>query len=287
MKEKKAPLLGAHMSIAGGVDKAILLGQSIGCEVVQIFTKSSRQWSAKPYTEEEITLFKKNRQESSIMVVAHDSYLLNLGSPNDAIRKKSVDAMRDEIERCETLEIPYLVAHPGSHTGAGEVEGIKMIAKSIDEIHQTLKGFKNRITLEITAGQGTNLGYTFDQIKSIIDSIKEPERIRICFDTQHAFASGYDIRTQEGYDRIFKELDKKIGIQNLAVFHLNDSKKECGSRVDRHEHIGEGFLGKEPFRFLVNDHRFFGKPMCLETPKEADLKEDIENLKVLRSLINH
>ncbi|MBI2118238.1 MAG: deoxyribonuclease IV [Elusimicrobia bacterium] len=279
------PLLGAHMSIAGGVDKAILAGDSIHCEAIQIFTKSSRQWKASPYSKEEISNFKSYKSKSSIkIVIAHDSYLLNLGSPNDFLRSRSVQAMIDEMERCETLEIPYLIAHPGSHTGAGEKEGIKLIAKSLNEVLDAAKGFNAQITLEITAGQGTNLGYSFDQIGAIIQETKLSDRIQVCFDTEHAFAAGYDIRTPDGYERTFKEFDEKIGLKKLAAFHLNDSKKELGSKVDRHEHIGKGFLGKEPFNLLLNDPRFSGKPMCLETPKGPDLKEDVENLKILKDL---
>lgn len=272
------------MSIAGGVDQAILRGASIGCEAIQIFTKSSRQWFASPYTKNEIENFKRFKKEKGIqIVIAHDSYLLNLGSPNEPLRKKSVQAMRDELERCETLEIPYLIAHPGSHTGAGEEKGIFLIAKSLSEIHKSCKGFKVQIALEITAGQGTNLGYRFEQLKKMMEQTNEPERLKVCFDTEHAFAAGYEIRTKEGLERTFFEFDQTIGLKNLVAFHLNDSKKELGSRLDRHEHIGKGMLGAEVFKFLMQDARFFGLPMCLETPKGPDLKEDVENLTLLRS----
>lgn len=282
------PLLGAHMSIAGGVDKAILAGDSIGCEAIQIFTKSSRQWKANPYSKEEISNFKSYKRKSSIkIVIAHDSYLLNLGSPNNFLRSRSVQGMIDEMERCETLEIPYLIAHPGSHTGAGEKEGIQLIAKSLNEVHLGCQGFNAQIALEITAGQGTNLGYSFDQIGAIINETKLSDKIQVCFDTEHAFAAGYDIRAIDGYERTFKEFQEKIGLSKLAAFHLNDSKKELGSKVDRHEHIGKGFLGKEPFKFLLNDKRFWGIPMCLETPKGPELKEDIENLKTLKELFSN
>jgi deoxyribonuclease-4 len=189
------------------------------------------------------------------------------------------------MERCEVLSIPFLIAHPGAHTGAGEQQGIDNIAHSLDEIHKACPGYRVQVTLEITAGQGTTLGFRFDQIRSIIDTVKESERLRVCFDTQHAFAAGYDIRTKEGYERTFTEFDEKIGLKLLAAFHLNDSKKEFHSRVDRHEHIGKGHIGIEAFRLLMNDQRFWGLPMCLETPKDPDLKEDRDNLKLLRSLI--
>jgi deoxyribonuclease-4 len=282
----RGPLLGAHMSIAGGVGNAFIEGKKIDCDAIQIFTKSSRQWASKPYTKEEIELFHINRKETGIgAVVAHDSYLLNMGSPDGALRIRSVTAFIDELERCEVLGVTNLIAHPGSHVGAGELGGIKTIAKSLDEVHKACPGYVAKVTLEITAGQGSNLGYRFEQIANMIDATKESERLRVCFDTEHAFAAGYDIRTQEGYERTFTDFDEVIGIERLAAFHLNDSKKEFHSRVDRHEHIGKGFIGVVAFRLLMNDKRFWGLPMCLETPKGPDLKEDRENLELLRSLI--
>jgi deoxyribonuclease-4 len=284
----RGPLLGAHMSIAGGVGNAFLEGKKVDCDAIQIFTKSSRQWASKPYTNEEIERFHINRKETGIgTVVAHDSYLLNMGSPDTALRTRSIAAFIDEFERCEVLGVTNLIAHPGAHVGAGELDGMKTIAKSLDEIHRACPGYKTKITLEITAGQGSNLGYRFEQIASIIDATKESDRLRVCFDTEHAFAAGYDIRTKEGYERTFGEFDEAIGIELLAAFHLNDSKKEFNSRVDRHEHIGKGFIGVEAFRLLMNDRRFWGLPMCLETPKGPDLKEDRENLTLLRSLIRN
>jgi deoxyribonuclease IV len=282
----RGPLLGAHMSIAGGVGNAFLEGKKVDCDAIQIFTKSSRQWAAKPYTKEEIAQFHGNRKETGIAsVVAHDSYLLNLGSPDPALRQRSVAAFIDEFERCEVLGVTNLIAHPGAHVGAGEAEGIKTIARSLDEVHKACPGYRAKITLEITAGQGSHLGYRFEQIANMIDATHESDRLRVCFDTEHAFAAGYDIRTKEGYERTFSEFDEAIGIDLLAAFHLNDSKKEFHSRVDRHEHIGKGFIGVEAFRLLMNDKRFWGLPMCLETPKGPDLKEDRENLTLLRSLI--
>lgn len=274
------------MSIAGGVDKALLEGKKVACDVIQIFTKSSRQWASQPYSKEEIRNFASNQKETGIAtVVAHDSYLLNLGSPDGALRKRSIQGFIDEVERCETLSIPYLIAHPGSHTGSGEEEGIKTIARSLDEVHAACPGYQVKVALEITAGQGSNLGYRFEQIRNMIDATRENDRLRVCFDTEHAFAAGYDIRTLDGYERTFGEFDEAIGLKLLAAFHLNDSKKEFHSRVDRHEHIGKGHIGVEAFRRLMNDPRFWGIPMCLETPKGPDLKEDVENLTLLRSLI--
>jgi deoxyribonuclease IV len=282
----RGPLLGAHMSIAGGVGNAFLEGKKVDCDAIQIFTKSSRQWASKPYTKEEIEQFHLNRKETGIgAVVAHDSYLLNMGSPDAALRTRSVAAFIDEFERCEVLGVTHLIAHPGSHVGAGELDGIKTIAKSLNEVHQGCPGYRVKITLEITAGQGSNLGYTFAQIADMIDATRESDRLRVCFDTEHAFAAGYDIRTRDGYERTFNEFDELIGIERLAAFHLNDSKKELNSRVDRHEHIGKGHIGVDAFRMLLNDRRFWGLPMCLETHKGPDLKEDRENLTLLRSLI--
>ena len=282
----RGPLLGAHMSIAGGVGNAFIEGKKVDCDAIQIFTKSSRQWASKPYSKEEIELFHINRKETGIgSVIAHDSYLLNMGSPDAALRSRSVAAFIDEFERCELLGVSNLIAHPGAHVGTGELDGIKTIAKSLDEVHKACSGYRARVTLEITAGQGSNLGYRFEQIANMIDATKESDRLRVCFDTEHAFAAGYDIRTREGYEKTFAEFDEIIGIDLLAAFHLNDSKKEFHSRVDRHEHIGKGFIGVEAFRLLMNDKRFWGVPMCLETPKGPDLKEDRENLELLRSLI--
>ena len=284
--KQRGPLLGAHMSIAGGVGNAFIEGKKVDCDAIQIFTKSSRQWASKPYTKEEIELFHINRKTTGIgAVVAHDSYLLNMGSPDAALRSRSVAAFIDELERCEVLGVTNLIAHPGSHVGSGELDGIKTIAKSLDEVHKACPGYSVKVTLEITAGQGSNLGYRFEQIAKMIDATKESDRLRVCFDTEHAFAAGYDLRTRDGYERTFSEFDEVIGIELLAAFHLNDSKKEFNSRVDRHEHIGKGFIGVDAFRLLMNDKRFWGLPMCLETPKGPDLKEDRENLDLLRSLI--
>lgn len=280
------PLLGAHMSIAGGVGEALVRGREVGAECIQIFTKSARQWAAKPYSEEEIETFRRNQRETGIsVVIAHDSYLLNLGAPDERLRTRSVAGFVDELNRCEALGVPYLIAHPGSHVGAGEEAGIKTIARSLDEAHGACRGFRTMVALEITAGQGSNLGYSFEQMARIFDAVEENERLRLCFDTEHAFAAGYDLRTEEGYERTFAELDEKIGLDQVVAFHLNDSLKPFHSRVDRHQHIGKGYLGLAAFERLLNDRRFFGLPMCLETPKGPDMKEDVENLATLRGLL--
>ena len=282
----KGPLLGAHMSIAGGVDNAVLQGKEVGCDTVQLFTKSSRQWVSKPLGKDEIARFHQAKKETGLnTVVAHDSYLYNFAAPDDVLRKKSVAGLIDEMERCEALGVMYLIAHPGAHVGTGEEAGIQTIAKSIDEMHKACPGYETKLAIEITAGQGSNLGYRFQQVRQIIDASKNPDQLRVCFDTEHAFAAGYDLRTKEGYERTFAEFDETIGLGLLVAFHLNDAKKDLGCRVDRHEHIGKGFIGLEAFRLLMNDRRFWGLPMCLETPKSDDCHEDRENLATLRNLL--
>ena len=282
----KAPLLGAHMSIAGQVAESLTRGKENGCDSIQIFTKSSRQWASKPLTSEEIDNFRRNQRETGIaIVIAHDSYLLNLGAPNEWLRERSVKGFIDELERCEALGVPYLVAHPGAHVGSGEEAGLKAIAKSLDEAHAATKGLGVKAALENTAGQGTVLGYSFEQMGRIFDTVKESDRLRLCFDTEHAFAAGYDLRVDEGYERAFGELDKYVGLECLVAFHLNDSMKPLGSRVDRHEHIGKGHLGKEPFARLLGDSRFFGIPMCLETDPGEDNQGIRADLQTLRSLL--
>jgi deoxyribonuclease-4 len=279
-------LLGAHMSIAGGVDKSLTLGKKVGCDTIQIFTKSSNQWKAKSLGDEVVDHFHKKRKETGIeLVVAHDSYLINLASPDNALWKKSIDAFLVEMERCERLGIPLLNTHPGSHVGAGEKDGLKRISKAIDIIHSKTKNYKTSIALETTAGQGTNLGYRFEQIAEIIRAAKRSELLSVCFDTCHAFAAGYELRDRKNFNRTFEEFDRIIGLERLKVFHLNDSLKGLGSRVDRHQHIGQGEMGLEPFRLLLNDQRFKEIPMYLETPKGSDYQEDVKNLKTLRDLI--
>jgi deoxyribonuclease-4 len=280
------PMLGAHMSIAGGISQALIRGQEAGCECVQIFTKSSRQWAAKPYPREEIEAFRTAQCESGIkLVVAHDSYLVNLGATDETLRKKSIAGVIDELERCEQIGVPLLIAHPGAHVGAGEEAGIINIAQAIDEAHVACPGYQVKIALEITAGQGSNLGYKFEQMGQIIDAVKDNGRLRLCFDTEHAFAAGYDLRDDEGYERTFAELDQHVGLELLAAFHINDSMKPLNSRVDRHEHIGKGHLGLEPFRRLVNDPRFAGVPMCLETDHGPEMRDIIEDLEQLHRLL--
>jgi deoxyribonuclease-4 len=278
-------LLGAHMSIAGGVFNAFAQGEEFGCTTIQIFTKSSNQWRAKELSDEEVEKYHSEQKRTGIdPVIAHDSYLINLGSPDKALIKKSREAFLVEMQRCETLKIPYLVTHPGSHLGKGEEWGIKRIAESLDWLHEKASGFKVKIALETTAGQGTNLGYRFEQIASMIEQTAEPDRLAVCVDTCHIFAAGYDITTRKAYEQTISEFDRIIGLKRLAVIHFNDSKRELGSRVDRHSHIGEGNIGEEAFGFFMRDKRFEKIPKLLETPKGDDGEMDRINMDKLRKL---
>jgi deoxyribonuclease-4 len=277
---------GAHMSAAGGAHTAIDRAVQAGCESLQLFTKNNNQWAARAIPEEQVERFRMRLGEERIAgVMAHAAYLINLASPDEALWEKSVNAFRVELERCQLLGIPYLVLHPGSHTGSGEAEGIRRVVDALNRLHQDLPGYQVMTLLETTAGQGTALGHQFEQLAEIITGVTEPERIGLCFDTCHVFAAGYDLRTPEGYAETMEAFDRALGLEHLRAFHLNDSKKDFGARVDRHEHVGDGMLGLEGFRHLVNDPRFTAHPAVLETPKSEDLHEDIENLRRLRELV--
>ena len=279
-------LLGAHQSIAGGVENSLARGLEAGCDTIQIFVKTPNRWVSKPLAEENVIAFREAVAETGIWpVFAHSLYLINMATPDEALWRKSLDALVDDLERCEQLRLPGLVIHPGSHMGSGEEAGISRVAAALDAVHARLPGYDVQVWLEVTAGQGAHLGSTFAQLRGMIDAVKESERLGVCFDTAHAFAAGYELRTREGYEATWHEFDETLGLDRLRAIHLNDSKRELGSRVDRHEHIGKGLLGLEPFRFLLNDPRFRGIPMTLETEKSKDLVEDKENLAVLRSLV--
>ena len=280
-------LLGSHVSISGGLHKAFALGLEIGCTAIQIFTKNATRWKVKSLQQQEIDRFLEDWKTSGITsVVVHDSYLINLGTAKEELLQKSQDALLIELQRCEQLSIPYLVMHPGSHVGSGEEEGLKRVAESFDLIHSQTQGYKTQILIETTAGQGTNLGYRFEHLAKILDIVQEPERLGVCFDTCHAFAAGYELRTEEGYQATFEAFDKILGLEKLKVIHLNDSLKGLGSRRDRHQGIGRGEIGLEGFRLLMNDSRFESVPKILETPKGDDpIAADKENLQILRSLI--
>ncbi len=277
--------LGVHVSIAGGVDEAFERGREVGCDCIQIFTKSSNQWKAKPLADETVTHYFLRQAETGITpVVAHASYLPNMASPDDTLWHKSLNALAVELERCHTLTIPYLVIHPGSHVGSGEEAGIARIASALDWLHDKLPDIGTKIALETTAGQGTNLGYRFEQLAQMIEATAQPDRLVVCFDTCHALAAGYDFRSRAGYADVLRQFDEILGLDRLKVFHLNDSKFDLGSRRDRHEHIGMGYVGLEGFGNIVRDDRFSALPGLLETPKSKDRHEDVENLSKLRSL---
>lgn len=274
------------MSISGGVDTAFDRGEQVGCDAIQIFTKNNTQWQAAPLKEKSVERYHRRQAETGITpVVTHASYLLNLATPDDALWHKSTDALVVEMERCDVLAIPFLVIHPGSHVGAGEAVGIARIVEALNIAHDRLPDAQVKITLETTAGQGTNLGHRFEHLAAMIKGVEADDRLSVCYDTCHTLAAGYDFRTPKGYAEVFRQFDQIIGLDRLTVFHFNDSKKEFGSRRDRHAHIGEGFVGLEGFRHILNDPRFKEIPMLLETPKSEDMHEDRENLARLRALV--
>lgn len=289
-RKKRSPrktrlLLGAHMSIAGGIHRALERGHDLGCTAIQIFTKNATRWKADALTPEAISLFKRERQRTGIIVVAHDSYLINLASPDPELLEKSVAGFMDEMERAEQLEIPFIVMHPGSHKGCGEDEGLRSVIRAFNRLLKETAGFRVNILVENTAGQGTALGHSFEQLGRIIEETVEPERIGVCLDTCHAFAAGYDLRDKEGYGTAMEELDSLVGLDRLKVLHLNDCKKGLGSRVDRHEHIGGGTLGLNCFQLIMNDRRLEDAPKFLETPKFLDGRDmDPVNLELLRGM---
>lgn len=279
-------IFGAHESIAGGVFNAIERGQKATCDKIQIFNKSNSQWRAKKLETKEIDLYFEAMEATGVTVAtSHSSYLINIASPDKALNKKSYLSLKEEMERCNLLRIPNLVIHPGSHVGSGEEKGLKAIARNIDKMLKELKENEVTLLLETTAGQGSNLGYSFEQLAFIIDRVDDSDHIGVCLDTCHIFAAGYPISEVKDYRKTMKQFDEIIGLERLKIIHMNDSKKEFGSKRDRHEHIGKGHIGIEAFRNFVNDKRLRKVPMILETPKEDDLKDDIKNLKLLRSLV--
>lgn len=278
--------LGAHMSIAGGIFNAPERGVKVGCGVIQVFTQNSNQWKGKPISDSDVKLFKDKWCESGLNeIVSHDIYLINLGAAPGEVRDKSLAGFREEMERCARLGITKIVMHPGAHVGDGEEIGIRRICEAFDQLFTEAKAYTGRVLLETTAGQGSNVGYSFEQLRAIIDGSKFPERFAICYDTCHTFAAGYDITTPKGYEQVFDEFDKILGLPLLQCFHINDSKKGLNCRVDRHEHIGQGAMGVEPFRLLMNDPRFAKVPKILETPKGDNDEMDLANLKLLRGLV--
>ena len=243
------------------------------------------QWFARPLTCEEIRAFLDHAQRGELLsVFGHANYLINLAATNPQFHANSIRALSEELARADQLELPFLVLHPGAHLGAGEEAGLEKIIASIDEVCRKIPRVKARIALEVTAGQGSCLGHRFQHLAHIIENVREPERLCVCLDTAHVFAAGYDISTKKGIRKTFREFDRVIGRDRLVAIHLNDSKTACGSRVDRHEHIGKGRIGLDAFRFIMRDRRFRKIPKVLETPKGKDLREDVMNLKTLRRL---
>jgi len=282
--------LGAHMSIAGGCHNALTRGNEIGCTTVQLFTKNANQWAAKPISEEDAGLFRTTREGISYQpadLIAHDSYLINLATPDDVLWEKSIQAFGHELDRCASLGIPGLVTHAGGHMGSGEDAGLERIAQALERVLRERPGQEVKVLLETTAGQGTHLGYRFEHIGKIMSLVSDEARPRIgvCWDTCHLLAAGYDFSDKDKYEQMVEDFDRIVGLDKLRAIHMNDSKKGLGSRVDRHEHIGKGALGLEPFRLIMNDQRLASLPKVLETPKGADYAEDKENLAVLRSLV--
>jgi len=283
------PPIGAHMSIAGGYYKAAEAAARCGMPAVQLFTKNNNQWRAKPITDDAAERFRAALAAGGLQhTVAHNSYLINLASGNAELWKKSVDAMIVELRRADQLGIPYVVTHPGAFVDRDEKFGLRRIIRAINTIHGRTKRVQARILLENTAGQGSNLGWRFEHLGHIIAGVKQPELLGVCIDTCHTFAAGYPLAPKKDYLATMRALDKAVGIKRVKAFHLNDSKRELGSRVDRHEHIGRGHLGLEPFRLLLNDRRFRRVPMYLETPKGEEDGEDLDviNLRTLQSLVS-
>lgn len=278
--------LGAHTSVAGGVHLAIERSRTFGGTALQIFSKNNNRWNAPPLSEEQIVLWRKATESFPLDAIAiHDSYLINLCSPDEGTYGKSFDAFIDEHRRAGELGIRMLNFHPGAACGRERGEAIEIVAEQLNRVHEATAELDTISVIETTAGQGSTLGYRFEEIAGIIRLVDDKQRIAVCLDTCHVFAAGYDIRTEKGYEEMMAEFDAIIGLDRLVLFHLNDSKAEFGSRVDRHEHIGKGKIGETPFRMLMADPRFSATPMVIETPKGKDLREDIENLELLRSFI--
>ena len=283
------PLLGSHLSIAGGYYKAVRAAKELDLECVQIFTKNNNQWRAKEMTDEDIAKFRDAIEETGIqMPCAHDSYLINLASPKEELWQKSIAAFIIELERAEMLGLAGVVMHPGSFVKSTEEEGLQKIIEAFDIVLEKTVGQEVEVWIETTAGQGTNLGHRFEHLNEIISGVQDSQRLGVCVDTCHIFAAGYPMQTVKEYKATMDEFDSVVGIERIKAFHLNDSKKEFGSRVDRHDHIGQGFVGLKPFKHIVNDKRFDKIPMYMETPKgenDDGIPNDTINLNVLRGLM--
>ncbi|RLB78771.1 MAG: deoxyribonuclease IV [Deltaproteobacteria bacterium] len=279
-------LLGAHFSIAKGLHQAILEAELYKCNTLQIFTKNAQTWKEKALTEKEIKKFNNTKEQTGIFqIISHSSYLINIAGPDPKKAKMSCEALKQEFIRCSQLELPFIVLHPGAHMGDGEEKGINRIIDNINQIFAATEKITTRLLLETTAGQGTGIGHTFEQLATIIEKIHDQARIGVCLDTCHIFAAGYDISYKKGYESTIKTFDDIVGLKNLFAIHLNDSKKACNTRVDRHEHIGDGCIGRDAFRLIINDSRLKNIPKILETPKLKDGKDaDLINLELLRNM---
>jgi len=278
-------LVGAHMSIAGGIHQAFARGLQAGCRTLQIFLKNSNQWRAKALTDQDAGSYAEAQRRSGIApVLAHSSYLINLASPEATLHRRSLAAFVEELERANFLGVPAVILHPGAHRGAGEKAGIEAVARGINQALDQVPP-PVMILIETTAGQGTTLGHRFEQLEDILERVRDSGRIGCCLDTCHMFAAGYDIGSEAGYRDTLRQFDRLIGCEKIHAFHLNDCLKPLGSRVDRHMHIGQGQIGLEAFRCLVNDRRFSAVPKILETPKGDDLQHDLMNLRTLRGLV--
>jgi len=278
---------GAHTSIAGGIVNALKRGASIGCDVIQIFVKNNMQWNGRPYTKTEIKQFTDElKKQKFYAIFAHTGYLINIAAPDSTkTREQSIRSLKLEIELADSIGLPFLVLHPGAHLGQGEEKGIKQAIAALNTVLKDTKEKTVKIALEVTAGQGTCLGYRLEHIAEIFDRSDVPQRLGVCLDTAHLFEAGYNITSPDVWDKLLEQLDALIGINNLLAIHLNDSKTDIGSRVDRHEGIGKGKIGLKAFSRIVNDPRLSLLPGCLETPKSPDLHEDVENLAILRNLV--
>ena len=278
-------LIGAHQSIAGGTPRAVERGVASGCRVVQIFVKNNNRWIGKEIGEPEARQFRRDVRRARLAhVAAHTSYLINLASPSQELRRQSVASLADEIQRCHRLGIPDLVLHPGAHGGEGEAAGVARVAASLDEAFRMTEGTRVRVLLETAAGQGTSVGHRFEQLRDILGAVRRGRRVAVCFDTCHVHAAGYDVSSPQGYAETLWSFERAVGLDRLAAIHVNDSKKPRGSRVDRHEHIGRGAIGRQGFRNLMTDRRLAGIPKFLETPKDDALDLDRRNLATLSRL---
>ena len=282
-------LIGAHMSIAGGLEKAFFRGQRAKCDVIQIFSRNASRWESRPLADESVKAFKKAQEITSIGAIAvHNSYLINLASSSQKIRRKSFSALLEEVRRAAILGIPYVVIHPGSHVGEGEAKGIKRVVDALKRLHDKTREAPVALLIETTAGQGTNIGYRFEHLAEMINIKSGDDWLGVCLDTCHVFAAGYDFRTKDKYNSMISDFDRVIGIERLKLVHLNDSKKDLGSRVDRHEHLGRGFIGLKAFSFFLRDTRLKNRPFVIETPKGKDengVDWDVRNIDLLKHMM--